>query len=111
MPRRGDAHSRKLCWPTIRAVVHTIHSPDIPDLPTYAPREPTNFAFLLEVMVGPSGGPGEESFDVEVCTPEALAERLDNDGGPLLGRHFLFVARYDWDLISNFIKGWVAKAG
>jgi len=60
-------------------------------------------------MVGPSDGPGEESFDVEVCTPEALAERLRNDSGPLLGRHFLVVAGYDWDRFSSFIRGLVAR--
>ena len=93
----------------MRAVVRYFHSPDIGKLGTYVPADPTNFAFLLQVTVGPSDGPGEESFDMEVCTSEALAERLRSDGGPLLGRHFLFVTDYDWDRISNFIRGWVAR--
>jgi immunity protein 8 of polymorphic toxin system len=93
----------------MRAVVRYFHSPDVSDLRTYLPPDPTNFSFPLQVTVGPSDGPGEESFGVEVCTPQALAERLRSSGGPLLGRHFLFVDGYDWDGISSFIRGWVAR--
>jgi hypothetical protein len=53
----------------VRAEVRRFHSPDIADLAAYAPPDPTSFAFLLQVMAGPKQGEGEESFDVEVCTP------------------------------------------
>ena len=46
---------------------------------------------LVEVYVGPSDGPGEESFCLTVCTSAALAEVL-SDQPVLVGRHGLFVA-------------------
>ena len=41
---------------------------------------------LARLMVGPNDGPGEESFDVEVCTPEWLARRCAAEGF-VDGRH------------------------
>ena len=45
-------------------------------------------------MVGPADGPGEESFDVLVCTPRWV-ERLVQEKGPLIGRHYLIVNQLD----------------
>ena len=92
----------------VRAEVRQFHSPDIADLAGYAPPDPTSFAFLLQVMAGPKQGEGEESFDVEVCTPTWLSERLRNEG-VVMGRHHLIVADYDWNRISAFITKWVAN--
>jgi len=41
--------------------------------------DPTDFAFLARLYVGPSDGPGEESFDVQVCSPEWLEVRCANE--------------------------------
>ena len=53
----------------MRAVIRQFHSPDALDLDHYVPNDPKDDAILLQVMVGPSDGPGGESFDVLVCTP------------------------------------------
>lgn len=45
------------------------HSPDADDLGRYEPPDPDKFALLVQIMVGPSGTEGEESFDVQVVTP------------------------------------------
>jgi hypothetical protein len=61
----------------VRAVVRSVHlDPDPPDLRA----DPTEFLLLARLMVGPSDGPGEESFDVTVCTPEWLAQRCAGEG-------------------------------
>lgn len=44
---------------------------------------------LARLMIGPSDGPGEESFDVEVCTPDWLARRCAAEGF-VEGRHTVF---------------------
>lgn len=41
--------------------------------------DPTDFAFLARLYVGASDGPGEESFDVQVCSPEWIAVRCANE--------------------------------
>ena len=45
--------------------------------PRSLPEDPAEFAFLATLSVGPSDGPGEETFGVQVCTPEWLARRCE----------------------------------
>jgi Immunity protein 8 len=77
----------------VRAVVRRFHSPDA-DLDRYLPDDPEDVGLLVQMMVGPAGKPGEESFDVVVCTPRWLDRRV-REGGPLIGRHHLFIERWD----------------
>jgi hypothetical protein len=41
--------------------------------------DPAEFAFLVSLSVGPSDGPGEETFGVQVCTPEWLVRRCNEE--------------------------------
>ncbi len=67
----------------MRAVVRSLLlDPDPRELPS----DPDEFVLLARLFVGPSDGPGEESFDVEVCTPEWLARRCAAEGF-VDGRH------------------------
>lgn len=84
------------------AEVRWFHSPDIDDLAQYVPDVPDCFSFLLQVMVGPAGSPGEESFDLEVCTPQWLCTRhLRED--IVIGRHRLIVVEFNFKRIADFI--------
>jgi hypothetical protein len=91
----------------ITAEIKRLHSPDILDLATYEPEVADTFGFLLQIMAGPSGGDGEESFDVTVCAPQWLAERI----GPsvLIGRHHLIVSRYDFRRLKQFLENYCSK--
>lgn len=74
----------------MRAVLRSIHlDPD----PRTLPGDATNFAFLARLCVGPSDGPGEESFDVQVCSPQWLAARCANEG--FVDGHHTVVTRLD----------------
>lgn len=77
----------------MKTSVRRLHSPDV-DLETYVPDDPEDVGVLVQIMAGPAGGPGEESFDVVVCTPRWL-ERWIREEGPLIGRHHLIIERYD----------------
>jgi hypothetical protein len=57
----------------------------------------------VEVYVGPSDGPGEESFCLTVCTPAALVEVLA-DQPVLVGRHWLFVAEFSPRVVEEFLR-------
>jgi len=61
----------------MKAVIRSLHSPDVEDLETFEPEEPDLFGALIQMMVGPADGPGEESFDVVVCTPRWLANEIE----------------------------------
>ncbi len=55
------------------------------------------------MLVGPSDGPGEESFDVLVCTPGFLA-REASQFGPRIGRHLLIVEAMDIANVKRFLE-------
>ena len=86
----------------MRAQLKRLHSPDVYDLETFAPEPADDFGFLLQVMVGPEGVEGEESFDVMVCTPEWL-KRNFKTSDIVIGRHRLIVFEYDYPRLKSFL--------
>lgn len=84
-----------------------LHSPDIDDLKNFFPSESDDFGFLLQIMVAPEGVDGEESFDVEVCTPKWL-EKTHSQAPIISGRHLLIVREYNYHKILNFIKEYLS---
>jgi len=94
----------------IKAVLRDLHSPDASDLKSYVPDEPTCFSILLQVFVGSDDSPGQDSFDVVVCTPTWLAKKvLPGEGGILVGRHYLIVEDYDFERIEHFLMQYVNR--
>ena len=65
--------------------------------------------FLLTLLVGPIGEPGEESFDITVCTPHWLEKRVEHTGGPVIGRHLLVVSTVDMNQIIAFVGARIAE--
>ena len=55
----------------MRAELKKLHSPDIHDLTSYQPDRP--FGILVQMMIGPEGVDGEESFDTIVCSPDWMS--------------------------------------
>jgi hypothetical protein len=66
-----------------------LKSLDLDPDPSTLPDDPAEFSFLARMIVGPPGTPGEESFDVTVCSPEWLAEASRRVGGIYNPRHAL----------------------
>ncbi|WP_216819765.1 Imm8 family immunity protein [Frondihabitans sp. 762G35] len=64
------------------------------DLDSIAPEQLTHIAQWIRVLAGPDDGPGEESFDLLVCTPSWLAQELSR-GPAIVGRHHLIIERWD----------------
>jgi len=58
------------------AEIKRLHSPDVYDLATFAPDDPEDFGFLLQIMAGTLGSEGEESFNVVVCTPRWVSRHF-----------------------------------
>jgi Immunity protein 8 len=88
------------------AEVKRLHSPDFEDLASWTP-ESVDFAILVQIIAGPADSPGEESFDVTVCssawvTRQAAREKI------IEGRHLLIVSEYDYSLISRYISRYVS---
>lgn len=54
------------------------------------------------MVVGPQDGPGDEIFQITVCTPQAIQTVLDRDG-IVVGRHFLLVSHIAPAKIEAFL--------
>ena len=68
------------------------------------PADPERFCILVQALIGPAGGEGEESFDFTVCTPRWLSDALLKDR-VIFGRHYLIVGNYSYDDIFDAIAG------
>lgn len=84
------------------AQLKRLHSPDVYDLASFAPPDPERFSFLLQIMAGPAGEDAVESFDVVVCTPKWLDEKLGSSD-LIVGRHHLIVRRYNYERLHKFV--------
>jgi hypothetical protein len=71
----------------VRAALRSIEF--VPD-PLSLSGDASGFAFAARLIIGPDDAPGDESFDVTVCSPEWLAERSRNEG-IIDGRHHAVV--------------------
>ena len=58
---------------------------------------------LIQILAGPDGSEGEESFDLLVVTPKWLARRVV-ETGPVCGRHLLIVESFDYATIERWIR-------
>ena len=61
---------------------------------------------LARMIAGPPDTPGEESFDVTVCSPEWLAKTCREVGGIYSARHHLVVNVEDFDVRA--LRAWLA---
>lgn len=92
----------------VKAAIRRFHSPDVPDPAGYQPDHPDVFGVLVQVLAGPSDGPGEESFDVVVCSPRWFEAQLEV-GEVRSARHHLMALRYNWPAIEDAICEFVER--
>lgn len=92
---------------SVKAELRRLHSPDVYDLEKFAPG--TDFGFLLQVFAGLQGRPGEESFDVLVCTPDWLKSHHESSE-IVIGRHMLIVFEYDYKRLRRFFEEFCNRA-
>lgn len=85
----------------VRAQLRSIRSPDVPDLFTWAPTG--SFSVVIELVIGPEGEPGEESFALTLCTPDQLAREASKEG-ITDGRHHFVVERYDFASFERYLR-------
>ena len=88
--------------PIVRASLRRLHSPDAWDLRTFQPGDPLDFCILVQAMVRPLDGPGEESFDFILCTPQWIARELERDD-VVWGRARLIVSRYSYQALERTV--------
>ena len=85
-----------------------LHSPDIENLESYHPNDPESFVFLLQIMIGPENKDGEESFDVLVCTPNHLKEKIKKEG-IISGGNYLIMNNYSYPELKAYVENYVTN--
>jgi Immunity protein 8 len=83
-----------------------LKSLDLDPDPASLPSAAAEFSLVATMFVGPADGPGEESFDITVCTPEWLAESCRKAGGFYNPRHHVVVNLEDFD--RQALWAWLA---
>lgn len=90
----------------MRAEIRETYSSDVDDLSEWLPTSEA-FAVVVRLQIGPAGEPGEESFDVTVCSPSWLGQQAED--APVLDvRHHLVVREFSWPVIRDYITARVA---
>ena len=89
--------------------VQFLHCADVLDLVSWKPEDPDDFYLFLEVSMGVVGEVGEEVFYFHVCSPGYLARNYAIDGYAL-GRHFVIMMRYNYDLLKQIMDGIAERA-
>jgi hypothetical protein len=79
---------------------------DLEPDPSTLPEGAEHFALLARVYAGPAGAPGEESFDVTVCSPEWLAAAC-RPVGLYDARHHVVVTVDQFD--RRELRTWLEK--
>lgn len=94
----------------MKAELKSLHSLELEDgLVNYWPSDASNFGTWIRAYVGPQGGRGAETFDIQVCTPDWLKSQC-NAQGPLWGRHMLIVNTYDYNVIKAYVERYIANS-
>lgn len=79
---------------------------DLEPDPSTLPEDPAGFALLARVYAGPADGPGMESFDITVCSPEWLAAAC-RKVGLYDARHHVVVTVDDFD--QRHLRDWLKR--
>ena len=91
----------------MRAEIRSVTGDNVEHLPTWRP-EAVGWSVGIRLLIGPSGGRGEESFDVTVCDIEWVAQRVQTEG-LVDGRHTLVVDGFHWQSVLSFLQRRVAS--
>lgn len=103
MALAADESRQRMASMTMHASLRSI---DWEPQPSSLPANAEEFCFLARLSAGPADGPGEESFDVTVCSPEWLAARC-RDGDFFDARHHLVVDVEHFD--QRALRSWLEK--
>jgi len=79
----------------MKATIKGLISPDVENLETFQPKQKDNFSIFFQVLIGPLGLEGSESFNIQVCTPVWLINTKSIEA-ITIGRGLLIVQQYDF---------------
>jgi len=88
----------------VRAALRRLHSPDADPLAEFAPDDPESFSILVQALVGPDEGEGEESFDFTITTASWLAGQPAPEKGFEFVQGVLILPCWDYETVVRAIS-------
>ncbi|MBI9051696.1 MAG: hypothetical protein JEZ00_19890 [Anaerolineaceae bacterium] len=92
----------------MRAELRQISCMDVLDLESYSPDKET-FSLMLEMEIGAKHSDESEIFYLEIVSPAALADRLQ-EGTILFGRGMLIMQDFSYQRVRKFLQKWCSRA-
>ena len=86
----------------MQANLRMIHSPDIENIEIFSTNS-NDFCFLIQAMVGPKDGLGEESFDFTCCSPAWISRQLEQEPA-LFGRGLIIMNTFSYKDLMRIIS-------
>ncbi len=74
----------------------------------YQPIDPDLFQLPVEMLIGPRDAPGEEIFQITICSPQWLVKFI-KDGDIVAARGYIIAAHYDFQKIRAFLELYVSR--
>jgi len=103
---KSNSKNIKKLQPVVRSICLRTVGGGFAELEEFKPEDPSNFEIDLEIFVGFEASPGEERFDLTVCTPHWILELLKEDD-PMMGHGIIIVSNYSYPQIVEYIKSYV----
>ncbi|MBY0491921.1 MAG: immunity 8 family protein [Gemmatimonadaceae bacterium] len=94
----------------MRAVVQSLHSPDISELETFT-AGPEPFSLLIEATIGQDESRGGEQFCFTVCNCPAMNLEVENASGRAWIRSVLLMKTFSYQLLIDALNELCARAG
>jgi hypothetical protein len=87
----------------LKPVIRSVGVWGYPNIRTWEPDDPSAFAELVQLDVGPKQAKGADSFSLRVATPAGL-EALETKDGIVATRPLLVMRRYDYDDLWRWLE-------
>jgi hypothetical protein len=91
----------------MRAKLKWLGSLEVEDPASWLP-DTDEWAIHLRLLAGPADGPGEESFDLVVCSAGWLGAKA-REQGVVDARHHLVMDGFNWQMVRSYIDQRVSR--
>lgn len=105
-PLDGNHGSGDNAFVKPKLIIRSASAAGHPNIRTWQPADPTNFAEFVTLAIGFSSKQGTDDFSIRVATPTGLAELPSNDG-IIATRPLLIVSRYEYSELWQWLEATV----
>lgn len=91
-----------------RLVIRAISAWGVPNIRTWEPPDPKQFAEVITLNIGFRANSGSDIFSIRVATPAGLGA-MSSKNGVIATRPLLIVDEYDYENLAKWLEATVAE--